>query len=178
MFKIIVKNPSLDELMDIVNMTQKTMAEVADAACTGEQLLEMRKTANAIPVATDVMQYAMMLCSATHPDSAHAAEASKKYIRLGASPRAGQALISAAKVKALMNGRYNVSYSDINELALPVLRHRIKLTFEAVAERVSADEIVAMIVEELMVRNKLKEAAPKVEENTETDKKAKKHGRK
>ena len=178
MFKIIVKNPSLDELMDIVNMTQKTMAEVADAACNGEQLLAMRKTANAIPVATDVMQYAMMLCSATHPDSDHAAEASKKYIRLGASPRAGQALISAAKVKALMNGRYNVSYSDINELALPVLRHRIKLTFEAVAERVSADEIVEMIVEELMVRNKLKEAAPKAEENAEGEKKAKKFGRK
>jgi MoxR-like ATPase len=178
MFKIIVKMPSMDELMDIVNMTQKTMAEVADAACNGEQLLEMRKTANAIPVATEVMQYAMMLCSATHPDSEHAAEASKKYIRLGASPRAGQALISAAKVKALMNGRYNVSYSDVNELALPVLRHRIKLTFEAAAERISADEIVEMVVEEVMVRNKLKEAAPKATENVEQDKKAKKFGRK
>ena len=77
-----------------------------------------------------------------------------------------------------MNGRYNVSYNDINELALPVLRHRIKLTFEAVAERVSADDIVGMIVEELMVRTKLKEAAPKVEENAEGDKKAKKFGRK
>jgi MoxR-like ATPase len=164
--------------MDIVNMTQKTMAEVADAACNGEQLLQMRKTANAIPVAEDVMKYAMMLCSASHPDSEHAAEASKKYIRLGASPRAGQALISAAKVKALMNGRYNVSYSDINELALPVLRHRIKLTFEAVAERVSADDIVTMIVDELMVRNKLKEEAPKAVETAETDKKAKKFGRK
>ena len=152
MFKIIVKNPSLDELLDIVNMTQKTMAEVADPACTGEELLEMRATANAIPVATDVMKYAMMLCSATHPDSECASEAAKKYVRLGASPRAGQALISAAKVKALMNGRYNVSYSDINELALPVLRHRIKLTFEAAAERVSADEIINMIVAELIDR--------------------------
>ena len=152
MFKIIVKNPSLDELMDIVNMTQKTMAEVADAACNGEELLEMRATANAIPVATDVMKYAMMLCSATHPDSECATEASKKYVRLGASPRAGQALISAAKVKALMNGRFNVSYNDINELALPVLRHRIKLTFEAAAERISADEIVNMIVAELIDR--------------------------
>ena len=152
MFKIIVKNPSLDELLDIVNMTQKTMAEVADAACTGEELLEMRATANAIPVATDVMKYAMMLCSATHPDSECASEAAKKYVRLGASPRAGQALISAAKVKALMNGRFNVSYSDINELALPVLRHRIKLTFEAAAERVSADEIINMIVAELIDR--------------------------
>ena len=112
----------------------------------------MRRTANAIPVATEVMRYAMMLCSATHPDSNEASEAAKKYVRLGASPRAGQALISAAKVKALMNGRYNVSYNDINELALPVLRHRIKLTFEAAAERISADEIILMIVKELTAR--------------------------
>jgi MoxR-like ATPase len=168
MFKIIVKNPSLDELMDIVNMTQKTMAEVADAACTGEELLEMRATANAIPVATEVMKYAMMLCSATHPDSECACEASKKYVRLGASPRAGQALISAAKVKALMNGRFNVSYNDINELALPVLRHRIKLTFEAAAERVSADEIVNMIVAELIDRCHIAAEKPAVRVNYAT----------
>ena len=155
MFKIIVKNPSLDELMDIVSMTQKTMAEVADAACNGADLLEMRATANQIPVAREVMRYAMMLCSATHPDSECSTEAAKKYVRLGASPRAGQALISAAKVKALMNGRYNVSYDDINELAYPVLRHRMKLTFEAIAERVSADEIVSMIIKELTAREKL-----------------------
>ena len=149
MFKIIVKNPSLDELMDIVNMTQKTMAEVADAACNGDDLLEMRRTANQMPVSEDVMRYAMRLCSATHPDSECASETAKKYVRLGASPRAGQALISAAKVKALMNGRSEVSVNDVNELAYPVLRHRMKLTFEAVADRISADEIVAKIIDEL-----------------------------
>ena len=101
MFKIIVNNPNIDELMQIVDMTQKTMAEVADVACSGEELLEMRKSANAIPVAEEVMRYAMVLVSATHPDSDCSTEAAKKYIRLGASPRAGQALISAAKVKAL-----------------------------------------------------------------------------
>ena len=163
MFKIIVKNPSLDELMEIVTMTQKTMAEVADAVCNGADLLEMRKTANAIPVATEVLRYAMMLCSATHPDSECASEAAKKYVRLGASPRAGQALISAAKVKALMNGRYNVSYNDINELAYPVLRHRIKLTFEAIAERVSADEIIKMIIDELVAKNKIKNESSEAE---------------
>ena len=178
MFKIIVKMPTMDELMDIVSMTQKTMAEVADAACNGADLLEMRATANKIPVAEDVMRYAMMLCSATHPDSDYASEAAKKYVRLGASPRAGQALISAAKVKALMNGRYNVSYNDINELAYPVLRHRIKLTFEAIAERVSADEIVEMIIHELMVKNKLVNEAPKAAEEAPADKKQKKLGRK
>lgn len=149
MFKLIVKNPSLDELMGIVDMTQKTMAEVADTACTGEELLKMRATANAIPVARDVMRYAMTLCSATHPDSECASEAAKKYVRLGASPRAGQALISAAKVKALLKGRFNVAYSDINELAYSVLRHRMKMNFEAIAGRVSADEVIGEIINEL-----------------------------
>ena len=108
------------------------------------------------------MRYAMTLCSATHPDSDCASEAAKKYVRLGASPRAGQALISAAKVKALMSGRFNVSYDDINALAYPVLRHRMKLTFEAIAERVSADEIVTMIIDELTGKKKLKNEAPAV----------------
>ena len=69
MFKLLVPNPGLEELMQIVDMTQKTMAEVAEAACSGEELLEMRRTANQIPVAEEVMRYAMTLCSATHPDS-------------------------------------------------------------------------------------------------------------
>lgn len=149
MFKIIVKNPTLDELMDIVDMTQKTMAEVADAACSGEELLAMRATANQIPVAQDVMRYAMTLCSATHPDSECASQTAKKYVRLGASPRAGQALISAAKVMALLKGRFNVAYSDVNELAYPVLRHRMKLNFEAIAERINPDDIIKMIIDEL-----------------------------
>lgn len=149
MFKLIVPNPSLDELMQIVDMTQKTMAEVAEAACNGEQLLRMRETANQIPVAKDVMRYAMTLTSATHPNSENASEAAKRYVRVGASPRAGQALISAAKVVALIKGRFNVAYSDIEELARPVFRHRLKLNFEAIAERVSADEIVDMIVAEV-----------------------------
>ena len=130
-------------------MTQKTMAEVADSVCNGEQLLKMRETANQIPVAEEVMRYAMILTSATHPDSECASETAKKYVRVGASPRAGQALISAAKVKALIKGRFNVSYSDVEELAKPVLRHRIKLNFEAIAERVSADTVVEKILEEV-----------------------------
>ena len=155
MFKLVVPNPSLDDLMNIVTMTQKTMAEVAEPACTGEQLLQMRETANQIPVAQEVLRYAMTLCAATHADSECAAEAAKKYVRLGASPRAGQALISAAKVKALMKGRFNVAYSDLNELAYPVLRHRMKLNVEAVAEKVSADQIVEQIVEEVAKRFKV-----------------------
>ena len=116
----------------------------------------MRKTANQIPVAKEVLRYAMIMTSATHPDSECASEAAKKYIRVGASPRAGQALISAAKVKALIKGRFNVAYSDIEELAFPVLRHRIKMNFEAVAERVSADEAIRQIVEEVSKNPKYK----------------------
>ena len=169
MFKIIVNNPNIDELMQIVDMTQKTMAEVADVACSGAELLEMRKTANAIPVAEEVMRYAMVLVSATHPDSDCSTEAAKKYIRLGASPRAGQALISAAKVKALMKGRFNVSYGDLNELAFPVLRHRIKMNFEAVAERVSQDDAIRMVIDELNHRKTFKSEAAQTT-STDTDK--------
>ena len=149
MFKVNVPNPSIEELVQIVDMTQKTMAEVADCACNKEKLLQMRETANQIPVASEVLKYAMILVSATHADGECASDAAKKYIRMGASPRAGQALISAAKVMALIKGRLNVAYADINELAYPVLRHRIKLNFEAIAERVSPDEIIGQIVEEV-----------------------------
>ena len=174
MFKLIVPNPGLDELMQIVNMTQKTMAEVADAACNGEQLLQMRETANQIPVAEEVMKYAMTLCAATHGEGECASEAAKKYVRLGASPRAGQALISAAKVKALMKGRFNVAYSDVNELAAPVLRHRMKMNFEAIAERVSPDDVVKMIVEEVGRKFGLRAAKEEVAASDAEGKK--KHG--
>jgi len=149
MFKLMVYNPGVDDLMKIVTMTQKTMEETADAVCSGADLLRMRATANKIPVSNDVLKYAMVLTSATHPDSEFATEATKKYVRLGASPRAGQALISAGKVLALIKGRFNVSYNDVNEMAKSVLRHRLKLNFEAVAEGVSADEIVKMIIDEV-----------------------------
>ncbi len=148
MFKLNVPDPTLDELMQIVNMTQVTMEEVAEPVCNGEQLLEMRETANQIPVATSVLRYAMTLISATHPDGEFATDAAKRYIRVGASPRAGQALISAGKVMALIKGRFNVAFADINTLAYPVLRHRIKLNFEAIAERVSADDIIKMVIDE------------------------------
>lgn len=156
MFKLLVPDPSLDELMQIVSMTQKTMAEVAEKACTGEQLLRMRETANQIPVAEEVLRYAMLMTAATHPDGEFAAEGAKKYIRVGASPRAGQALISAGKVLALIKGRFNVSYSDIEQLAYPVLRHRIKLNFEAIAERVSADDVIKTVVAEVSKKYKNK----------------------
>ena len=159
MFKLLVTYPNKEELKQIVGMTQVTMDEVADAACNGEQLLAMRATAKEIPVADEVMDYAMSLTLATHPDSECAAKISQKYTRFGASPRAAQALISAAKVRALMNGRYNVSYGDLNALACPILRHRIKLNFEAITDRVSADDIIKEIIRELKHGDAVRAAA-------------------
>ena len=156
MFKILVPNPGLEDLMTIVNLTQKTMAEVADTVCSGEELLKMRETANNIPVATDVLTYAMILVAATHPTGEYASETAKKYLRLGASPRAGQAFISCGKVKALIKGRYNVAYEDIDELATMILRHRIKLNFEAVADRISPDTIIEEIIKEVRAKYKIK----------------------
>ena len=148
-FKILVPNPSAEELGQIVTMTQKTMDELALAACNGEELLRMRAVAKTIPIAKEVLDYAMVMIASTHPDSVVATDTTKKYIRCGASPRAAQALITAAKVRALMKGRYNVSYEDINSLAVPVLRHRIKLGFEAVTSRLSADDVVNAHIRDL-----------------------------
>lgn len=156
MFKILVPNPGLEDLMKIVQLTQVTMAEQSQTVCSSEELLQMRETANSIPVADDVLVYAMTIVAATHPTGEYASETAKKYLRLGASPRAGQAFISAAKVKSLIKGRYNVAYEDIDELACLVLRHRIKLNFEAIAERVSPDEIVLAIVGEVRKKYKIK----------------------
>ena len=149
MFKLIVDYPNMDELEQIVNMTQKTMAEVADSVCNAEELLEMREVAKEIPVATEVLKYAMKLVIATQPESESPTPTTKKYLRYGASPRAAQALITAAKVRALMHGRYNVSYDDINTLAYPILRHRIKLNFQAITEHITQDQVISGIIKEL-----------------------------
>ncbi len=149
MFKLLVTYPEKDELRSIVEMTQVTMDEVAEAACNAEQLLSMRETAKNLPIASDVIDYAMDLIIATQPESASSTATAKKYIRNGASPRAAQAIISAAKVRALINGRYNVSFADINALACPVLRHRIKLTFEAVTDNIASDDVIKTIIKEI-----------------------------
>ena len=149
MFKLIVDYPNMDELEQIVTMTQKTMAEVADSVCDANELLEMREVAKNIPLADDVLKYAMRLVISTQPTSDKAAPSSVKYLRYGASPRAAQALITAAKVRALIKGRFNVSFDDINTLAYPILRHRIKLNFQAITEHISADQVISGIIKEL-----------------------------
>ncbi len=149
MFKLVIGFPTPEELATIVTMTQKTMDEQAEAVLDARQLLAMRETAKQIPIMDEVLQYAMRLVSATHPELPDSPEFTRQYIRFGASPRAGQALVTAGKVRALMQGRYNVSYEDINALAYPVLRHRVKPSFTAVTEQLSADQLIAGLLEEL-----------------------------
>ena len=148
MFKLIMEFPKMDELKDIVNMTQITMDETATAVIDGPTVLEMRKLASTVPVMDEIMEYAMRLVSGTHPELATSPAAAKKYVKYGASPRAAQALITCAKVRALMNGNYNVSYEDINALAYPVLRHRIKINYSAINDHLTVDDVIGMLIKE------------------------------
>ena len=154
MLKLTMTFPTVKELGNIVTRTQKTMDETAEAVLTAQELLAMRQTAREIPVMDEVLEYAMRLVAATHPELPESPDFTHKYIRFGASPRAAQALITTAKVRALMQGRYNVSYEDINALAYPVLRHRIKPSYDAVAERIGADELITRLLEALNSKKK------------------------
>ena len=149
MFKLIVTFPSATELASIVNMTQETLEERAQAVLTGEELLAMRRTAKEILVPEEVLSYTMRLVCATHLELSDSPDFTKKYLRLGASPRAAQALITAGKVRALSEGRFNLSLEDINTLAYPVLRHRIKPSFNAVSERLSNDDLITGLIKEV-----------------------------
>jgi MoxR-like ATPase len=148
MFKLIMEFPSVVELKNIVNMTQATMDEVAEAVVDGPTILEMRELAKNVLVADDILNYAMNLVANTHPEINAASNTAKKYIKYGASPRAGQALITAAKVRALMSGNYNVSYDDINALLYPVLRHRIKINYNAINDKLNVEDIIGLLIKE------------------------------
>ena len=148
MFKLVMTFPSNEELISIVNMTQFTLEETANAVIDGQTLLQMRETAKQIPVINEILQYTAKLVSATHAELPGNATA-KKYLRYGASPRAAQALITGAKVRALMHGKYNVSYEDIDALAYPVLRHRIKINYDAISDHLDADSVISLIIKEV-----------------------------
>ena len=147
MFKLIMTFPSNEELISIVNMTQYTLDETANAVIDGKTLLQMRETTKQIPVINEILEYTARLVSATHAEI-EGNTIAKKYLRYGASPRAAQALITGAKVRALMHGNYNVSYEDIDALAYPVLRHRIKLNYDAISEHLDNDAVISLLIKE------------------------------
>ena len=148
LFKIDVKFPSLAELKGIVDLTTSNAETEINKIADGDKILGMRRMIREIPIAQPVLSYALKAVMYTHPENADAPDIAKKYIRFGASPRAAQAIINSAKVRALLEGRYNVSFEDIRYVAYPALRHRVFMNYEGIAEGMSTD----MIIEEILHR--------------------------
>jgi len=146
MFKIMVSSPSLAEMTTILDRTTGAETPAPSKVVGREDVLAMRQLVREVPVASHVKEYIGRIVLATHPQSDLAAEPTKKYIRYGASPRAAQSIVLAAKVSALRQGRYNVAFSDVRRSALPALRHRLILNFEGEAEGVSTDKLIEEIL--------------------------------
>ena len=147
LFKLRLDFPGPDQLYNIVDRTTQQAEPDVARVIEQHQILEMRDTARSIPVAKPVMEYAIAITLATHPESDKGHEMAKKYVRFGSSPRGVQSLILGAKVNALISGRVHVSCEDIRAVARPALRHRVLLNFEAEAERIDTDDILNQILE-------------------------------
>ena len=146
LLKIVVTYPKREEMVTIVERTMSAQKPDVRQVVDRGQILEIRARAQEVLVAPHVRDYAIDLVLATHPTESHAHEAAKKYIRYGASPRGAQALINCGRVRALARGRMNVSSDDIRELALPALRHRIILNFDAHAAGQTEDDVLRTIL--------------------------------
>lgn len=150
-FKILVGYPSAADLNEVINRTTAgTRAEV-NKVLTRENLLELMKLVREVPAASHVKDYAVRLVLATHPKTDTAAPIANQYLRFGSSPRGAQTLILAGKVRALTQGRFNVSFEDIQTAALPALRHRLIPNFEAEAEGITTDHVIAQILRDVPV---------------------------
>ncbi len=149
LFKLNVEFPTLEELKEIMEITVTNKKTELEAILTAEEILEMRRIIKDVPMAEPVKDYALSLVVATHPEVPDASETAKKYISNGASPRGAQAIFRTARARALLEGRMNVSFDDVDFVAYPVLRHRIMPNFDAVSEGVKVDEIIAQIINEV-----------------------------
>ena len=149
MLKIMVDFPTLDELSRIVGLTTVPQNEHARKVADAQTLLQMRAVAQEVPVAQAVRDFALRLVLATHPEVESSPETVRRFVRFGASPRAAQAIIATARVRALMAGRYNVAYEDIEALAPACLRHRIALSFEGMAEGETTEGVIANLLKTL-----------------------------
>jgi MoxR-like ATPase len=152
LFKLKIPYPAEDELIEIARRTTGVNLPVIGVVASGEFLLEMQKLARQVPVADKVYQYGARLVSSTHPQNNEAIESVKRNLRVGASPRGLQALISAGKVEALLENRKAVSIDDIKKIAIPALRHRLIMNFEAIAEGIQGASIVEEILDTVPVR--------------------------
>ncbi|HEY2953545.1 MAG TPA: MoxR family ATPase [Verrucomicrobiae bacterium] len=148
-FKLIVGYPTAAELTEVLNRTTENARIRPDKVLDGAALLELQTLVRQVPVASHVKDYAVRLVLATHPKTDTAAAISNQYLRFGSSPRGAQCLILAGKVRALTQGRFNVSFDDIQAVALASLRHRLIPNFEAEAEGVTTDLIIAQVLKDV-----------------------------
>jgi len=143
LFKVNVRYPAVEELVEILDRTTGVEHARAQKVADGAQVIAMSKLALSTPLPTHVGDYIARIVVATQPDSDTAAPMLRQYARYGASPRGAQALAIGAKIQALLEGRSNVAFEDVAAVAVPALRHRILLNFEAQAEGISAEDCIA-----------------------------------
>jgi MoxR-like ATPase len=148
-FKLVVGYPTGAELTEVLTRTTEGARSQINKVLDRETLLELQRLVRQVPVATHVKDYAVRLVLATHPKTDTAAPITNQYLRFGSSPRGGQCLLLAGKVRALTQGRFNVSFDDIQAVATGALRHRLILNFEAEAEGITTDQIIAQILQDV-----------------------------
>jgi MoxR-like ATPase len=153
-FKLIVNYSGREEMATILDRTTKNLWPQPDRIMNGAEILQWQALIREVLLAPPVQDYAIRLVLATHPQGEFAAGDTNRFLRFGASPRAAQAIVLASKVRALLQGRYNVSFEDVRWAFLPALRHRVLLNFEAQAENIPSDQVLATIL------NDVKEKAP------------------
>ena len=146
-FKLLVGYPSASELAEVVNRTTEGVGATVGKVLERETLQALQKLVREVPVASHVKDYAVRLVLASHPKTETAVPITNQYLRFGSSPRGAQCLILAGKVRALIQGRFNVSFEDIETVAPAALRHRLILNFEAEAEGITTDHIIAQILQ-------------------------------
>ena len=149
LLKLLVEYPEREDLTAIVDRTADTTPLEVDAILDRDQILELRRAASQTLVAPHVRDYAISLVLATQPRPGREHALARKYVRYGSSPRGAQALVLCGRVRALMQGRLHVSTDDVRELALPALRHRIILNFDAHADGRSEDDLLLEMLESL-----------------------------
>ncbi len=148
-YKLLVGYPSADELSEVVTRTTEGGRVEVKHVVNSASLIELQQLVQQVPVASHVKDYAVRLVLATHPNSETALDITNQFLRFGSSPRGAQTLLLGAKVRALTEGRFNVSFDDIAAFAAAALRHRLILNFEAEAEGVTTDLVLDKILAEV-----------------------------
>ena len=147
LLKLIVGYSTRDELSTILDRTTRGERPKAEKVLDGETLLRLQALVRDVIIAPHVQDYAIRLALATHPQGPFAAGVTNQYVRWGSSPRGAQTLVLAAKVRSLLDGRFNVSFEDLRRVYLPSLRHRVLLNFEAQAEGIDPDEVLLKVLD-------------------------------